>query len=523
VLKQSGRVYEANKILQAAVVAGRELTRIHPMSSESFCKLGYVQAALDQRDEAIASFKKTIELDPKHSHAYANLGAILCDFKKDPDAAIPYFRKAIELDPSASNYYNLGNALFDKAQWDEAIKAYKKTIELKPNDARSHELLASALKNKGLLDEAILICRKAIQLNPNSAEGHAILGRALRDKGQWDEAIACFRKSIELDSKQARTLGDLSDALKGKGLLDEAIDCCRKAVALDPKNSDAHLRLGVRLYEKGQFDEAASCARTAIELDPKSAEAYGNLGFALDRIGKGGEAIDAWRQSVALRPAQPNIWYWIAKAEAGRGHRDEAVPAFRKVAELYPPNSDRAKEAIRFLTVTRFSFVLGGQDKPADDTERQTLAKIAYEQKEFAFAARLWAEVFTRDPKSADDLHAGHRLSAARAAALAAAGQGGSAAKLDDQVRSRLRQQALDWLRADRAAWAERLRSGPPEARAAMEQTLARLQQEPDLAGIRDADSLARLPEDERKAFEQLWSDVAVLLKSKAAAAMKSP
>src|SRR6516164_4586354 len=61
-------------------------------------------------------------------------------------------------------------------------------------------------------------------------------------------------------------------------------------------------------------------------------------------------------------------------------------------------------------------------------------------------ATGLYAAAFAADPKLADDLKAGHRYRAACAAALAAAGQGEDAAKLDDKEKVRLRKQALDWL-----------------------------------------------------------------------------
>ena len=46
-----------------------------------------------------------------------------------------------------------------------------------------------------------------------------------------------------------------------------------------------------------------------------------------------------------------------------------------------------------------------------------------------------------------------------------------------------------------------------------MQRTLRHWQQDTDLAGIRDAAALAKLPADEQKAFAQLWADVAALLK----------
>jgi hypothetical protein len=138
-------------------------------------------------------------------------------------------------------------------------------------------------------------------------------------------------------------------------------------------------------------------------------------------------------------------------------------------------------------------------------------------------ATGLYAAAFAAEPRLADelgaahryndDLQAGHRYNAACSAALAAAGQGEDAVKLDDKERTRLRQQALDWLRADLALRTRRLESGKPADRAAVQQALRHWQQDSDLAGIRDKEALAKLPAEERAACAKLWSDVAALLK----------
>src|SRR5262249_61662785 len=77
-------------------------------------------------------------------------------------------------------------------------------------------------------------------------------------------------------------------------------------------------------------------------------------------------------------------------------------------------------------------------------------------------ATALYAAGFAADPKLADDRQAHLRYNAACCAALAAAGQGEDAAQLDDQERMRLRQQALDWLRADLALYTRQLESDKP-------------------------------------------------------------
>ncbi|HKB38818.1 MAG TPA: hypothetical protein VKD72_20410, partial [Gemmataceae bacterium] len=113
----------------------------------------------------------------------------------------------------------------------------------------------------------------------------------------------------------------------------------------------------------------------------------------------------------------------------------------------------------------------------------------------------------------ADDLEWEHRHNAACCAALAAAGQGEDADKLDDKEQMRLRKQALDWLRADLALRTRQLESDRPADHAAVLQALRYWQADADLGVLRDKAALAKLPVEEQKAFAQLWADVAATLK----------
>jgi serine/threonine-protein kinase len=137
-------------------------------------------------------------------------------------------------------------------------------------------------------------------------------------------------------------------------------------------------------------------------------------------------------------------------------------------------------------------------------------------KQQYAAAARLYAAAFAADPKLAEDLRAGHRYNAACAAALAGCGQGTDAAPGDGKERSRLRRQALDWLRAGLAAWGKRLDNAPDEVRTAAEQALRHWQQDADFAHVRGA-ALTKLPEAERQAWQNLWHEIQALHASVAA------
>jgi hypothetical protein len=105
-----------------------------------------------------------------------------------------------------------------------------------------------------------------------------------------------------------------------------------------------------------------------------------------------------------------------------------------------------------------------------------------------------------------------HRYHAACAAALAGCGQGHDAAGLDANERARLRRQALDWLRADLAAWGRVLEKDPEKVRSVSAGVLQHWLDDPHLVGLRDPDALAKLPEAERQPWQRLWNDVTDLL-----------
>jgi hypothetical protein len=76
-----------------------------------------------------------------------------------------------------------------------------------------------------------------------------------------------------------------------------------------------------------------------------------------------------------------------------------------------------------------------------------------------------------------------------------------------------LRQQALDWLRADLTAWAKTSGEGTVQTRQLAAQALQAWQKAPDLAGLRDRAALDKLPAAERDAWQRLWADVGDLLR----------
>jgi tetratricopeptide (TPR) repeat protein len=134
----------------------------------------------------------------------------------------------------------------------------------------------------------------------------------------------------------------------------------------------------------------------------------------------------------------------------------------------------------------KLSALLSGQRQPADNAERLGLAWMYHEHKKrYVSAARLYHDTFAANPKLTGDLPSGLRYDAACDAALAGCGQGPEAVALDAKARARLRQQALDWLRADLEAWHNILEKEPAKFGPLVQRTMQHWQKDLDLGGAR--------------------------------------
>jgi tetratricopeptide (TPR) repeat protein len=511
-LKDQGRLDEA-------VAESREVIRLGPDFAPAHDSLANALKAQGKLDEAIAEHQEAIRLQPNFAAAHHNLGVTLSGQGK-LDEAIDEYRAAIRLEPdNAAAHHNLGIALSAQGKRDEAIAEHRAAIRLKPDVGTPHNDLGIALMAQGKRDEAVAEYREAIRLGPDDAKAHNNLGLALQDQRKLDEAVAEYRAAIRLKPDYANAHSNLGLVLKDQGRLNEAVAEYQEAIRLQPDDAKAHFSLGLALKAQGRLNEAVAEYHEAIRIQPAYAPAHNSLGNALNAQGKHDEAIAEYREVIRLNPSSAATHNTLALALRRQGKLEDALSALRRAGALAKPGTPLARDLPGMIRQTermiavadRLAAVLEGEDQPRDAAEVETFVLLCRDQSRYAAAARLLADALAADPKLADDLKAAHRYNAACFAALAAAGKGEDAAALDDPERGRLRKQACDWLRADLALWTKSLEPGTPVGRAAVQSAMRRWQHEPDLAGIRDPEALAQLPEGERNECEALWAEVQAL------------
>ena len=152
-------------------------------------------------------------------------------------------QKAIDLKPgpalAATVYHNLGGVLHIQQKLPEAIAAYRRAIELKPDFAGAYSILGTTLAHS-LNPEALVAGRKAIELNPKNAAGFDDLGYTLYVQQKLPEAEAVYREAIALRHDNADAYHNLGNVLFLQQRLPEAVAASQKAIALRPDFANAY-------------------------------------------------------------------------------------------------------------------------------------------------------------------------------------------------------------------------------------------------------------------------------------------
>jgi len=133
--------------LEVAEAHYRESLAIEPQPA-IYNDLGFVLERMGLTEDATASYRKALELDPGSAAAQFNLGSALARSGNFREAE-GYLRAAVEKQPSTQAYTGLGIVLRQQGKAEEAAASLQAAIELDPDNAAAHRELAEVLASLG--------------------------------------------------------------------------------------------------------------------------------------------------------------------------------------------------------------------------------------------------------------------------------------------------------------------------------------------------------------------------------------
>jgi len=288
---------------------------------------------------AIRYLEQAIGKDPGYAPAYAELAMCYTDLAffeyQSPVEVYPLARdaalKALDIDDKLAAAHTALGAVYYQMEWrfPEAEKAFKRAIDLSPNDTRALIYYAWMLGETGRFEEALGPARHAQELDPFSWAANVAVAEALYHGRNYDGAIKEYRKNLELDPNNPAVSYFLAWPYEQKGMFEDAIALLEKAVALSDGAPVYLAALGHASALAGNRDKALKILE---QLQSSSAPlSASSFHMALVYMGLGDDDSAFQLLKSAFRQRAFHLIYLIADPKFDRLRSD---PRFDELLEM---------------------------------------------------------------------------------------------------------------------------------------------------------------------------------------------
>ncbi|MBI1190251.1 MAG: tetratricopeptide repeat protein [Tepidisphaera sp.] len=198
-----------NRLSDAVRAYLRALT-IRPDDFNANLNLGTAYLQLNEPDQALPFAQHAAKLNPKSAEARTNLGAAYSLLNRHAEAIVEYQQAAELTELSAPLLLNLANSLGRVGRYEEMVNTLEQLTKTEPT-ANAYERLGAGLFRLRRYDESLGAYRKAVEIDPNNYPAHNGIGVCLinqwifsnqTDEPARQEALSEWRKSLQIERDQ---------------------------------------------------------------------------------------------------------------------------------------------------------------------------------------------------------------------------------------------------------------------------------------------------------------------------------
>ena len=332
-----GVAYDAINDFENAIEQYNKTIRLKPDFVSAYLNRGTIKNSLGQHQDAFADYNEALQLKLNDAAVYFNLGNAKADLGQH-QAAIADYNKAIQLNPDlADAYFNRGVAKNSLGQYQDAIADYNEVLRLKPDYADAYNNRGLANISLGRHEDAFTDFDQAIRLKPDFAKAYLSRGNTKSYYlGQHQDAIADYNEAIRLTPDYADAYLNRGVAKNSLGKRDKAITDYDEAIRLNPDVAEAYNNRGVAKNGLDQHEKAIEDYDKAIQLQPDYSDAYGNRGIAKQNLERYEEAIEDYDEAIKRNSNFVEFYHGRGVAKCGLDRYEDALTDFDKFIQLKP-------------------------------------------------------------------------------------------------------------------------------------------------------------------------------------------
>jgi len=302
---------------------------IYPLASQAVLREWYASQSDEKSHreaerlstELAASWKAVCEQRATDKRFLAAIDACRESLRFAPDPPQQdRLRELIAIQEGIDRGYQDALWLESEKRYPEAIAAFRKVLDAKPDFAMAHARLGTTYAVVGEKTLAVSHLQEASKYDPDDPYAPGMLGWLAFLDGRAEEAIGHYRQADEVEPYSAKLNYQMGLAFAKLERWPEAVERLRKSVVIDPQGGQATFMLGRALRRTGQLAESIRYGQKAAQLTRyEESEIVLNLSDAYAEAGDWDQAVQTAEKGLS----------------AAQAHRPRMVPQIRQRLEDY--------------------------------------------------------------------------------------------------------------------------------------------------------------------------------------------
>ncbi len=346
---------QSGQMLQLAIAEYEKLAQLKPNDVETHLLLGQLYGLNHDSAKAEAEFKAAQKIDTNSEEVVLNMARLYSE-QGDTQRAIDTLKSVPESDRTSRIELALGGSYDQLHQTKLAIAAYKRALDLDPDDLDTQRALASSLMMDDQLDEALKILNEIVAAQPQDAQSQIHIAEIQRRQGHYDEALDTLKKakplaadSLELTYNEALVydaLGRYDDAVNVlTGLLSSSAHPDGKYSDPEKANRAIFLDRLANIYrEQNKTTEAIAAYKELISLGGDYIKGgYQGEVDAYRDVHQWKDATAVAAEAAAAMPKDHSVQLMYAGQLADTGQVEQGI-ALAKAQLLPAPGGPKDRE-----------------------------------------------------------------------------------------------------------------------------------------------------------------------------------
>ncbi|HMH08930.1 MAG TPA: tetratricopeptide repeat protein [Terriglobales bacterium] len=416
----------SQNVLKLAIEQYEQIIKIEPDNVDDHLLLGRLYRLNNDLQKAEGEFKTAVKLDANSEEAVTTL-AYLYNEEGDTVRAGEVLSSIPDAGRSAKLYSALGYTYEQQKQYKNAIKAYRKAIELDRDNLDAIRGLAQNLMNDGQTDAALEQYKIIADANPEDAQTYLRMAEIYRKSGRFDLALESLKKAGSMVQDSIEVPYNMAAVYQAQGRYDEGIQAMQDLLKKTEKTDNSYTqpeknnrsvfleRLGTIYRDNSNNPQAIETFRKMLALGDENAErGYQQIIDTYREAKQWQQATDTAKEAVQKLPNDRSMKMVYAAQLADMGQPDAGLQQVKSLLKGAPEDRDvYITLSQMYSRLKRWPDAEEALDKAeplsAKEEDKQYIYFLrgsTYErQKKYDPAEEMFRKVLVGDPQNATALN----------------------------------------------------------------------------------------------------------------------